>query len=162
MTNSISVDVDGMEEVLAMLNRVDSNVMFKVTDKAMRKANKIVERRAKQLAPRSSVTGSAKKRAKRQSESADFDYPLHKSITSRVWKHENGAVGVIGPGWPRGNKAFFNSARKGRRVFYWGKPQGTTYRQEDWLKRSLDETSREVEQTLVDEIRDAINEVERG
>lgn len=160
--NRINVSVDGVDDVLKMLEEVDHNTYFKVTDKGIRKASQLVQRRAKQLAPRSSKTGSAKKRSVSQSQSGNWNIPLSKTIISKVLKHARGALGIVGPSWPEGNKAFFNNAKNGRREVYWGKPQGTIYKGEDWLKRAFDESAEEAQEVLVETVRDAVKEVTGG
>ena len=162
MSNSISVDIQGEEDVLRMLSALDSRAMFKVADAGMKKANKHVRNRARQLAPRSSRTGSAKKRSKSQRESADWETPLHKTIKSKVHKSKDGSVGVIGPSWPQGNKAYFNLSENGRQEVFWGKPQGTTYKQEDWLKKALDESVDAIRGIFFSEIQDTVKEATRG
>lgn len=162
MSNTISVDIQGEEDVLRMLSELNSRAMFKVADEGMKKANKYVRTRARQMAPRSSKTGSAKKRSKKQRESADWETPLHKTIKSKIHKSKDGSVGVIGPSWPKGNKAYFNLSERGRQVVYWGKRQGTTYKQEDWLKKSLDESRDAVRGIFFEGIREAVKEVDRG
>lgn len=160
--NRIDVSVDGVDDVLKMLEEVDRNTYFKVTDKGVRKASQVVQKRAKQLAPRSSETGSARKRSVTQQRSGKWDIPLHTTITTKVVKYDNGAVGVVGPSWPDGNKAFFNNAAKGRRVVYWGRKQGTLYKGTDWLKRSLDESADEAGKVLIETISEAIKESASG
>lgn len=116
---------------------------YKVQDKAVRAAAKPVVNRAKQLAPRSSVTGTAKKRSKKQSGQADWSIVLATTIKAVVRKFSTGAYAKVGPDFPKGAKVHFNSAHvKGfRRAVLWGKATMVKpYRQDDWLKRAGDET----------------------
>jgi hypothetical protein len=103
--------------------------MFNVADKFYQKqaASKIIAAgvapvvaRARNLAPRSTQEARSKRSRKQQSE-ADWNYPLWKTINYVIRDYKKHSAGVIGPEWPKGNKAYFNTSPKGRSRKLWGR-----------------------------------------
>ena len=135
---------------------------YKVQDKAVRAAAKPVVERAKQLAPRSSQTGTSKKRSKSQRSTADWSIVLATTLTAVIRRFDTGAYAIVGPSWPKGSKVHFNSAHiKGsRREMLWGKPSGREYRQVDnWLKRAGDETVYRQREAMKASIKKSLDEM---
>jgi hypothetical protein len=127
-------------ELNKMFNAVPTLERYKVGDKAIRAGVKPIVKRARQLAPRDRV-GHGKKRSKKQQAEARWDIPLWKTISHVVRKYDRSTTGVVGPKWPDGNKAYFNTAPGGRRVFYWGKDAGKKKAQvRNWIVEAFDET----------------------
>ena len=128
-------------ELNAMFDAVPILERHQVADKTVRAGAAPVVKRARQLAPRSSKTGSAKKRSKSQEASADWSTPLWKTIKQVVRKYSANAFAVIGPKWPEGNKAYFNTSPKGRKQVLWGKHTGKTIAAvRNWIVQAFDET----------------------
>lgn len=100
-----------------------------------------IVKRARQLTPRSTQESRAKRSAS-QRKKADWDYPLWKTIkvVVRDGRRASG-IAVIGPEWPKGNKAYFNTSPKGRRQVLWGKVTGRVIPQiRNWIVQAFDET----------------------
>lgn len=136
---------------------------YKVLDRAVDAATGPVVKRARQLAPNSSKTGTSKKRSKNQLEKADWNYPLWKTIKRVIREYAVNAVGVIGPEWPKGNKAYFNTSPKGRKQVLWGKPTGKTAVQvRNWIAQAFDETKTQQLEAMKASVRKSLEQVMRG
>ena len=120
---------------VAQLNR------YEVGDKVVRAGAASIVTRARALAPRSTQE-SREKRSKNQKASADWNYPLWKTIKMVVRKYQRGNAGaIVGPEWPKGNKAYFNTSPHGRKQVLWGKVTGRTIPQiRNWIVKAFDET----------------------
>ena len=120
---------------VAQLNR------YEVGDKVVRAGAASIVTRARALAPRSTQE-SREKRSKNQKASADWNYPLWKTIKMVVRKYQRGNAGaIVGPEWPKGNKAYFNTSPQGRKQVLWGKVTGRTIPQiRNWIVKAFDET----------------------
>ncbi len=131
-------------ELERMFNMVPKLERWQVGDAVIKAGTQPIVTRARALAPRSSKTGSAKKRSKNQVNSANWNIPLWKTIKRVVRKYQNGTLGVVGPEWPAGNKAYFNTSPKGRRQVLWGKRTGKVVAQiRNWIVQAFDETRSE-------------------
>jgi hypothetical protein len=137
----LKFDLPTDAELSAMFDMVPKLERYKVGDKVVRAGAKIVEKAAIELTPRSARTGSAKKRSLKQWREADYEYPLWKTIKYVVRKYQKHTQGVIGPEWPKGNKAYFNTSPKGRVKVLWGKHTGQIVAQiRNWIVQAFDET----------------------
>lgn len=138
---AFKMDFPSDAELNRMFDAVPKLEKFGVLDKAIRPAADIVAKRARELAPRS-TQASRDKRSKAQQADADWNYPLWKTIKRIVRKYQNRyGVAVIGPEWPKGNKAYFNTSPKGRKQVLWGKRTGRIVPQiRDWIVQAFDET----------------------
>ena len=166
MAASVKIDVSGLAETLREFEQLAEGMKFKVLDKGIRKASQAVVRRAKALAPKSSETGTAKKRSKKQATKADWATPLHTTITYKLRQYQNKSLGVAGPSWPKGNKAQFNWGKNvvesGRQHFYWGRGPGRYKAPENWMRRALDETRSEQLAAIREAVQEAIREAGNG
>lgn len=114
---------------------------FKVYDKTVRAGARPVVTRSRQLVPRGSVTGTSQKRSSKQRKNADWSEPLWKTISLVVRKYAKSGIAVVGPKWPKGNKAYFNTSPSGRQQVLWGKKTGVTIPQiRNWIVQAFDET----------------------
>lgn len=130
MPNGIDLrfDLPTDKELDAMFDAVPVLERHRVADQVVRAGARPIITRARQLAPRSSRTGSKKKwsanmyagTAKSGSRSAS-EKPLWKTIKQVVRKGKRaGAISVVGPEWPEGNKAYFNTSPNGNVGRHWG------------------------------------------
>lgn len=163
----IDLDTRGLPtdaEIERMFAAVPQLQRHGVADKATRAGAKPIVKRARQLAPRSSQTGTDKKRSKSQRQSADWGIPLWKTIKQVVRKYSNGgATAVVGPEWPEGNKAYFNTSPKGRRKFLWGRDTGEIAPQvRNWIVQAFDETRTEQLAAMKRKLKTLMDEVWRG
>lgn len=127
-------------ELTKMFDMTPKLERFKVEDQVVRAGIAPIVKRAQQLAPRGNDI-DRKKRSKSQRAKADWDYPLWKTIKHVIRKYQRYTAGVVGPEWPKGNKAYFNTSPNGRRVYYWGKPAGRVAQTvRNWIVQAFDET----------------------
>ena len=146
-----------------MFNMVPKLERFQVGDQVVRAGTQPIVKRAQALAPRSANTGTSKKRSKSQREKADWDYPLWKTIKRVIRKYQRYTNGVVGPEWPKGNKAYFNTSPKGRKVFYWGKNANKTAAQvRNWIVQAFDETRAQQLAAMKAKLTELMDKVFRG
>jgi len=160
---SIDLDTKNLPtdaELEQMFDAVPILKRHSVSDKTVRAGAKPIVKRARQLAPRSSKTGSAKKRSKNQRKGADWETPLWKTIKMVVRKYSANAAAIVGPEWPAGNKAYFNTSPRGRRKFLWGKDTGETVPQiRNWIVKAYDETRPEQLKAMKDKLTQLMKQV---
>ena len=127
-------------ELGRMFNAVPILDRHKVADKVLTAGAQPIVKRARQLAPRSSQEDRDKRSAKQRA-SGDWDYPLWKTIKRVIRKYRTGGYAAVGPEWPKGNKAYFNTSPSGRREYFWGKASGRTrVTVRNWIVQAFDET----------------------
>jgi hypothetical protein len=128
-------------ELAAMFDAVPVLERAEVSYHTLRAGVNPLVKRARQLSPRSTKE-MRDKRSASQRKQADWDYPLWKTIKLVVRRGRRGAgFAVVGPEWPKGNKAYFNTAPKGRRQIFWGVASGATVPQiRNWIVQAFDET----------------------
>lgn len=138
---NVKIEMPNDAELKRMFDAVPALERHKVTDKALNASGKVVLDRARQLAPRGNQV-DREKRSDSQKQRANWNTPLWKTIAKKYVKNNRGGgVILVGPKWPDGNKAYFNTSPKGRRVFYWGKDAGITKPQiRNWIVQAFDET----------------------
>ena len=144
MANKIDLNMQGMPtdaELKKMFDAVPILDQYRVSDQVLRAGSAPIVKRARQLAPRSTQE-DRNKRSRKQRQSADWDYPLWKTIKRVVRKYNNArGVAVVGPEWPKGNKAYFNTSPSGREQVFWGNRTGRTVKQvRNWIVQAFDET----------------------
>jgi hypothetical protein len=151
MGKGIDFDMKGFPtdaEIEKMFNAVPILERYVVQSATVRAGGRIVTKRARQLAPRSSNTGSKDKWSKSMytgSESRSArkvsEVPLWKTVKQVVRKGRYSSLAVIGPEWPKGNKAHFNTSPSGRRQVLWGTHTGKIVPQiRNWIVQAFDET----------------------
>lgn len=149
-------ELNKMFDGVAVLDR------FQVGDKVIKAAVEPIVKRARELAPRDRA-GHGKKRSKNQKAAANWEYPLWKTIKRVVRKYQKGTLGVVGPEWPLGNKAYFNTSPNGRRVFYWGKSAGKvapTIR--NWIVDAFEQTRSQQLSIMKTKLKSLMDQVWRG
>lgn len=159
----MTVDTKNMPtdaELDKMFNAVPILEQYRVTDQVLNAGSHPIVKRARQLAPRSSKA-DRDKRSKTQRESADWNYPLWKTIKRVVRKYQRArGIAVVGPEWPRGNKAYFNTSPSGRRQVLWGHRTGRTIAQvRNWIVQAFDETKREQLAAMKAKLKEKMREI---
>lgn len=130
-------DMKRMFDAVPQLRKHD---VMKAATKA---GGKVIEKKARELTPRGKQS-DRDKRSKSQKAAADWNFPLWKTITMISKSYERAAVAWIGPGWPKGNKAYFFTSTNGRRVWYWGRNQGRIATQvRNWIVQAAEQTKGE-------------------
>ena len=137
----IKIDLPNDAEIKRMFDAIPKLEHYDVTAKAVRAGAKPIVKRARRLAPRSTPASRAKRSAS-QRKNADWDYPLWKTIAQVVRKPRRSAsYSVVGPKWPKGNKAYFNTGPGGREQVLWGKRTGKIIPQiRNWIVQAYAET----------------------
>jgi hypothetical protein len=139
---------------LEKLSKISIFVRQAVIDKAMPAMARPIMEKAKDIAPRSDTaqSGNATQGPTRdkwgKNKTKHFDPTTWAKDNSsehmgyRTYKNPDGAGIKVGAKSPKGNKQRFNQGKNHeRRVVYWGKPQGFTYRpKERFMQRAYDET----------------------
>lgn len=139
----------------------------KVLDKVVAAGSKPVIERARALAPRSK---GKSKRSKSQAAKADWSYPLWKTIGRVIRKYNNRyGLAVVGPGWPKGNKAYFNTSPKGRVRKLWGKDpapesglSSVAPQVRNWIVQAFDETKSQQLDAMKTELTVQTDKIMRG
>lgn len=149
-------------EIATMFGTVGTFDRFKVGDKVVTAGTNPIVKRAKELAPQD-TSGHGKKRSKSQQAKARWDIPLWKTVAKKISKGNVKTIGVVGPKWPDGNKAYFNTGPNGRRVFYWGKDAGKVKVQiRNWIVQAADETRGEQLDAMKSKLQEVMGDVIRG
>lgn len=129
-----------------VLNKIPVMVQAAAYDSGLRPAAKVVEKRAKQLAPSSRESGSRNKWSASMKASRQNVKPLRESISTKVVRKPSGGgnpYAMAGPERPWGNIAHFISPLKKatREIVLWGRKAGRQGRKDnDFMKRAFDET----------------------
>lgn len=128
-------------ELKKMFDAVPILQRHRVSDQVVRAGARPIVTAARRLAPRSTEADRAK-RSESQREKADWNYPLWKTIKQVVRKGRNaGAISIVGPEWPKGNKVYFNTSPAGRRQVLWGKRTGRVVPQiRNWIVLAFEQT----------------------
>lgn len=146
-------------EINRMFNAVPILDRFQVTDQVVRAGAKPIVQRARQLAPRSTPEARAK-RSTKQKAAADWDYPLWKTIKMVVRKYARVSVSVVGPEWPKGNKAYFNTSPGGRKQVLWGRVTGVIVPQiRNWIVQAFDETKPQQREAMRKKLRVLMDQI---
>lgn len=168
----VRIDMPSDAELSRMFDAVPLLDRHQVFDKVLRAGARPVVTRAKQLAPRSSKTGSKDKWSKKMlvdggaggTPRGKAETPLWKTIALVVRKYMKGGVSVVGPKWPEGNKAYFNTGPSGRRQFLWGRNTGVVVAQiRNWIVQAFEETKPLQLSAMKKKLRQLMQEIwERG
>ena len=162
MSLTIKTNFASNAEIAQMFGTIQTFDRYKVGDRVVTAGSTPILKRAKELAPRDKKK-HGDKRSRSQKMKARWNIPLWKTVSRKVKRTDKGAYAIIGPTWPDGNKAYFNTGPHGRRVFYWGKDQQRTALQiRNWIVQAADETQSEQQTAIKAKLQEAIDEVMRG
>lgn len=159
---SIKTNFATNNEIATMFGTIDTMQRYKVGDRVVTAGSSVVLKRAKELAPRD-TSGHKEKRSAKQKAKADWNMPLWKTVSRKIVREERGAYAIIGPRWPEGKKAYFNTSPNGRRVFYWGKDAGIVKLAiRNWIVQAADETRGQQLDAMKSKLKEAMDEVMCG
>ena len=164
MANKLDLKIEfpSDAELKKMFDAVPRLQRYNVSDKAVNAAARIVARRAKQLAPRQTAQ-QRKKRSAKQAKEANWNIPLYQTIAVVVRKYAINAAGIVGPKWPDGNKAYFNTGPGGRRQVLWGKHTGVVVPQiRNWIVKAFDETKTQQLEAMKKSLKKSMKELWGG
>ena len=154
-------------ELKKMFDAVPILMQHNVSDKAVRAASKIVASKAKKLAPRQTAA-QRRLRSANQAKKANWNKPLHTTIGLVVRKYAANAAGIVGPKWPDGNKAYFNTSPKGRVRKLWGRdprPGGLSTiapQIRNWIVQAFDETKTQQLEAMKKSLKKSMREIWGG
>lgn len=141
MASQITFEMQGESRILELLERLPKLIAGTggPIDNAVKKAAKIVEQRARQIAPDSKQTGSREKQS--QKAKATWNNKLRRTIRSKVIKYPTTSWAVVGAKSPEGNMAHFLQEEPRRNVL-WGKATAINQIriERNWITRAFDET----------------------
>lgn len=158
----IRIEMPSDDELKRMFDAVAVLDRYKIGDQVVKSGVDPIVRRARQLAPRDR-SGHGMKRSKNQKAAANWNYPLWKTIKRVIRKYQRGTLGVVGPEWPLGNKAYFNTSPGGREVYYWGKAAGKVAPQiRNWIMQAFEETRSEQLSIMKNKLRELMDKAWRG
>lgn len=177
-------------QIATMFGTVGAFERHKVGDRVVTAGSTVVLKRAKELAPRD-IKNNAKKRSENQKNSVsksgvkiNWDIQLRTTMALKVVKTDMGAYAIVGPKYPDGNKAYFNTGPSGNKGHHWGYPgkeyptkrvkaDGTPVVHKagqakariqirNWIVQAADETKSEQVNAMGAKLKEAIDEVMRG
>lgn len=128
----------------AELEKLPVMVQLAALESGVRPAATIVKRRVRELAPRSSVTGTTDKWSRSTKAKRTGESPLRDTVHVKILRPKNHmASALVGFQWPTGNKAYLliPMLKATRTEVLWGKPSGKEVRKgDDFLRQAFDET----------------------
>lgn len=159
----IKIEMPNDAELNRMFDAVPQLERYRVLDQVVRAGAIPVRKRARQLAPRS-TKADRDKRSKNQRSEADWDYPLWKTVKYVVRKYgKRIGIAVVGPEWPGGNKAYFNTSPSGREQVLWGRRTGRTIPQiRNWIVQAFDETKPQQLAAMKAKLRTLLDRILKG
>jgi len=134
-----------MDRLLAQVG--DNKLRRKVWRKALREAGKIVQKRAKQLAPRSKRSGTRELWSEATRSQRAGAKALHQTITVAVRDYGEVWVLVVGPSYPAG--ALGHLIEYGHAEVLFGVPTGRRVPPKPFLRPAADETQGQVNGVIV-------------
>jgi len=173
MNVKVEINRQQYTRINRILNKIPQQMQFAAYDKALKPAAEVVQKRAEELAPRSTDNGSRKKMSKK-SQGIWSSRPLATLLKIKVikGKGKSDPYALAGPDFPKGNKANFIHPMKAqvRQRKYWGRESNrapsVTPKDNDFLKRAADETRSEqlraFTRALIPAVRKAMQELVRG
>ena len=141
MSLSIKMDLPTDAELAKMFDAVSLLRRHDVMRTTTKAGGRVVEVRAKAIAPRGTEADRNKRSAK-QKAAADWNTRLHTTIGMVTRGGNRRSFTIIGPRYPKGNKAYLNSPKSGeRRHVLWGRDTGRIKVSiRNWIVQAFDET----------------------
>jgi len=152
MTSGVRITETGdMDQLLAQL---EIGLRTSTLRKALRAGGTRVARRARQLCPRSSATGSAEYWSQTTAATRAGVKSLADTIGVVVREYGHTWVVVVGPQYPAG--ALGHLVEYGHAEVLWGQPTGRRVPPHPFLRPAADETVEEVNGAIISTLRGAI------
>jgi len=180
-TLDIKMDIPVDAELAKMLNMDDRIDRYKLFDKALGAATVPILRRAKQVCWDGKKTGNSAKRSYYQRYGIeppwaqwikrgkskqnrygkiDWETQLKTTIKKVIRKYGRRGAAVIGPEWPKGNKAYFNAGKNGRDQWFWGDDQGRKVAaMRNFIVQAFDETKGEQQQLMKAQVKVVLDQL---
>ena len=156
---SVSVTITETGDMNAILEQLPIMLQRGAVDKALRAAGKVVAKRAKELCPRSSQTGTREGWSKQTAGSRTGTKPLAETIGVVVRKYDTVSVAVVGPQYPAGSLGHL--IEYGHSAIVWGRVS-KKYRRvppKPFLRPAVDETKGEQDAAMMHVLKAELDKV---
>jgi len=141
----IGMTVLNDKEVQDLFKKLDTEVRFKVCDKAMRAAARPVQTKMRMIVPDSRRTNSRKLQSQKTRQRWSGSKPLHTTLATVVRRFRTGAKAIVGPSWSDGGGHGNLFSKDHARAVYWGRDAVQASKRSrtvnQFVKRSADEAS---------------------
>ena len=158
--SAVGLSVLNDADVLAVLQKLDMEVRFTVSDKAMRAAAKPIRSKMRSIVPDSRRTNSRALQSNRTRQKWANSNPLYTTLATVVRKHKAGATAFVGPSYSDGGGHGNLFSKKNRRSVFWGKDAilaSERNRQvNQFVKRSADEAGAAAKAAAINVITNAL------
>lgn len=154
---SASVTITETGDMDAILQQLPVMLQRGALDKALRAAGKVVQRRARELCPRSSKTGSRQAWSNETAGSRTGTKPLAETIGVVVRKYDEVSVAVVGPEYPAG--ALGHLVEYGHKLVVYGHPTGRRVPPHPFMRPAADETKGEQESVMLSVLQKELDKV---
>lgn len=148
----ISIKLPDLDKVDRELARLDLMLRSKALKKALRRGGQVVQKRARELCPRSSQTHTGDTWSKATQAARQGVKPLAETIGVVVREYDRGTfVLLVGPEYPAG--ALGHLIEYGHAEVLWGKETGRRVPPYPFLRPAADETQEQVNAAIIDTLR---------
>ena len=154
---SASVTITETGDMNAILEQLPIMLQRGAVDKALRAAGKVVAKRAKELCPRSSQTGTREGWSKQTAGSRTGAKPLAETIGEVVRKYDTVSVAIVGPQYPAG--ALGHLVEYGHKLVVYGHPTGRRVPPRPFMRPAVDETKGEQEAAMLGVLKAELDKV---
>lgn len=118
---SVGLSVLNDADVMAILQKIDREVRFDVSDKAMRAAAKPIRSKMRAIVPDSRRTNSRALQSNRTRQKWANSNPLYTTLATVVRKFRYGAKALVGPSYSDGGGHGNLFSRDHPKAVYWGR-----------------------------------------
>lgn len=157
----VGVTIEETGEIEQLLGRLEVQMRRKIAKQAVRAGAKVVQKRARQLCPRSAATGSRRGWSKKTRSARRGRKPLAQTIKVAVRDYDDTFMAITGPEYPAGALSHLIEFRVGGKVpakVLWGQATGEPRRERPFMRPAADETKGEQEAAIVDTVRRGVQQ----
>ena len=141
----------------AILQQLPLMLQRQALDKALRAAGKVVAKRAKELCPRSTRTGTSQWWSNETFAKRAQAKPLAETIGVVVRKYDTVSVAVVGPQYPAG--ALGHLVEYGHNLVVYGRPTGRRVPPQPFMRPAVDETRSEQDDVMLNVLKAELEKV---
>lgn len=158
---SVGLTVMNDKEVLDLFKKLDTEVRFKVCDKAMRAAARPVHTKMRMLVPDSRRTKSRELQSQKTRQRWVNSKPLYTTIATVIRKFRTGAKAIVGPSWSDGGGHGNFFSKDHPRAVYWGRDAVQASKKSrtvnQFVKRAADQAAPAAKAAAIRVITEALN-----
>lgn len=158
---SVGMELVNGDELTKALNKIETLVRIKVTDKAVRAGARPVRSKMRSLTPDSRTTGSVAKQSKSTQSKWKSSAKLKNVIRAVYRKTPTGMMSFVGPSYTDGggHGNFFASNHK--RKVLWGRDSRSGRVVNRFVKNAADQSRNEAKTAMLSTIKKEIDEAAR-